>query len=184
MINSTVESAKILVYPDYRLLQKTNKITNYNDELLQLSEIMIKTMHFYDGIGLAAPQIGVNQAVFVMHLREEVKRYTIKEEPFFNKPLVFTNPKIITSQGSIVYEEGCLSLPEIREEITRNKKIEVIYQNLKGNERLLTAENLAAVCIQHEIDHLNGLLFFHRLNSIKRKFFLSKYKKQLTKQEI
>ena len=166
----------VIIYPDSRLLQKSQLITVFNADLKILAKKMLQIMSKHDGVGLAAPQIGINSRIFVMDLNQ-------KDGAEKSTPLVCVNPAIKESSGTIIYEEGCLSLPGIREKIQRKKQIVFSYQDLEGNVKLLTKEDLAAVCIQHEIDHLNGILIIHKLNSLKRKLVLSKYKKQLEYQK-
>jgi peptide deformylase len=161
--------SKILIYPNPILKKLAQKIVDFDENLQLLSEDLLRTMVENDGIGLAAPQIGVLQRIFVMNLRDDSENY----------PSVFVNPEIKEASGSITYEEGCLSIPNIRSEIERKKDIQVSYQDLKGVKRHLKATDLAAICIQHEIDHLNGVLFLDYLSPLKKRFLLKKYNKLL-----
>ena len=164
-----VKKLEVLLYPNPILLQKSEKITQFDKALKELSQNMLKTVKVYKGIGLAAPQIGILKRIFVMQIEEEE---TKKIQSY-----ICVNPEIKDAEGEIVFEEGCLSIPNMNEKVTRKKKLTLIYQNLEGKQQQLKAEKLKAICIQHEIDHLNGVLFIHRISPLKRKLLLSKYKK-------
>ncbi len=160
---------QILFYPDSILLQKSEKIIHFDKKLKELSQNMLKTVEHYEGIGLAAPQVGILKRIFVMRLEDEVT----KEIQIH----ICINPEIEDTEGEIIFEEACLSIPTVREKVTRKEKLNLNYQDLEGNQKKLKAEKLKAVCIQHEIDHLDGVLFIHRISPLKRKLLLSKYKK-------
>ena len=162
-----VKKLEVLLYPNPILLQKSEKITQFDKALKELSQNMLKTVKVYKGIGLAAPQIGILKRIFVMQIEEEE---TKKIQSY-----ICVNPEIKDAEGEIVFEEGCLSIPNMNEKVTRKKKLTLIYQNLEGKQQQLKAEKLKAICIQHEIDHLNGVLFIHRISPLKRKLLLSKY---------
>lgn len=151
----------ILVYPDRRLREKSRpvKIEELR-ELRSLIDDMAETMYTNNGLGLAAPQIGIHKRVFIIDVAK-------KEEK--SKLMVFINPIIVEREGEIKGEEGCLSFPGIFEEISRAKKVKVKALNLKGEEFELEAEGLLAVAIQHETDHLDGILLIDYLNLFKRK---------------
>ena len=136
---------EILLYPNPILLQKSKKITYFDNKLKELSQNMLKTLEDYQGIGLAAPQIGVLQRIFVMKVADEETKNI--------QTHICVNPEIKDAEGEIDFEEGCLSIPTVQEKVTRKKKLTLIYQNLEGKQ-----QQLKAVC-QHEIDHLNGVLF-------------------------
>ena len=125
---------------------------------------MFKLLYKYEGIGLAAPQIGILKRIFVLDLQEEGKK----------SPKVFINPKIIDQGGVIKYEEGCLSIPNVRLSVTRKNWVVVDYQDIEGKNQQLKLENLGAICVQHEIDHLNGILFWNHLSPLKKKNFNTK----------
>ena len=165
---------KILTEPDPFLRQKSLDVEAVNDEIRSLMNDMLETMYNAPGIGLAAIQIGVPKRVIVIDLSRD------DEE---KKPLYFVNPKIITnSDNEAVYEEGCLSVPGQFAEINRPDKCKVKYLDYDGNEKILDAEGLLATCIQHEIDHLEGILFIDYLSKLKKGMIikkLSKHKKSL-----
>lgn len=164
--------SKVLIFPDPLLRKTSLEIIDFEINTKKLSEDLLETMIAYEGIGLAAPQIGVLQRMFVMNLEniEDIKP---------NFPKVFINPIIIEkTKEEIIYQEGCLSIPNIRANIKRKKTIHLSYQDLQGRKKILKATNLAAVCIQHEIDHLNGILFLDHLEPLERKFLINKYNKK------
>ena len=160
--------SKILTFPDPILRKFSLEINEFGAKIQSLSENLLKTMQVYGGIGLAAPQMGILQRIFVMDLKD------INSD----MPKTFINPKIEKTCDEITYEEGCLSIPNIRANVIRKKYISVSYQDLNGQQKILEVENLTAICIQHEIDHLNGILFLDHLSPIERKILVDKYKKQ------
>jgi peptide deformylase len=161
---------KILTEPDPFLRQKSNKVDQVNDEIQTLMDDMLETMYNAPGIGLAAIQVGVPKRVIVMDLsREDEKK----------NPLYFVNPEIITnSNHDAAYEEGCLSVPGQFAEISRPDRCKVKYLDYDGNEKILDTEGLLATCIQHEIDHLEGILFIDYLSKLKKSMIVKKLSKQ------
>ena len=161
---------KILTEPDLFLRQKSIKVEKVNDELRSLMDDMIETMHAAPGIGLAAIQVGVPTRVIVIDLsREDEKK----------NPLYFVNPEIISNSSvDAVYEEGCLSVPGQFAEINRPDNCKVKFLDYKGKEKILEAEDLLATCIQHEIDHLEGILFIDYLSKLKKTMIVKKLSKQ------
>jgi peptide deformylase len=161
---------KILTEPDPFLRQKSVKVEQVNDKIRTLMDDMLETMYNAPGIGLAAIQIGVPKRVIVMDLsRNDEKK----------NPLYFINPEIITnSNNDSAYEEGCLSVPGQFAEINRPDKCKVKYLDYSGNEQILNAEDLLATCIQHEMDHLEGILFIDYLSKLKRSMIVKKLSKQ------
>ena len=161
---------KILTEPDLFLRQNSIKVDKVDDEIRSLMTDMLETMYDAPGIGLAAIQIGVPKRVIVMDLsRNDEKK----------NPLYFINPEIITnSNNDSAYEEGCLSVPGQFAEINRPDKCKVKYLDYSGNEQILNAENLLATCIQHEMDHLEGILFIDYLSKLKRSMIVKKLSKQ------
>ncbi len=133
------------------LLKKARPITVFDEKLATLAADMLETMHAKDGIGLAANQIGLLRRIFVMDLQDE-------EAPE-DSPQVFINPEILEQEGSQTYLEGCLSLPGLYGYVERPAWLKLHFQDLEGVTHELEARGLAAVCIAHEIDHLNGILF-------------------------
>jgi peptide deformylase len=161
---------KILTEPDPFLRQKSLKVEEVNDEIRELMDDMLETMYHAPGIGLAAIQIGIPKRVIVMDLSRD------QEE---KKPLYFVNPEIITnSNNEASYEEGCLSVPGQFAEINRPDKCRVKYLDYSGDEKVLEAEGLLATCIQHEIDHLEGILFIDYLSKLKKSMIVKKLSKQ------
>jgi peptide deformylase len=161
---------KILTEPDLFLRQKSIKVEKVSDELRSLMDDMIETMHAAPGIGLAAIQVGVPKRVIVIDLsREDEKK----------NPLYFVNPEIISNSSiDAVYEEGCLSVPGQFAEINRPDKCKVKFLDYNGKEKILDAEGLLATCIQHEIDHLEGILFIDYLSKLKKTMIVKKLSKQ------
>jgi len=165
---------KILVEPDPFLRRKSKKVEKVDDDVRSLMNDMLETMYDAPGIGLAAIQIGVPKRIIVMDLAKENEK---------KQPLYFVNPEIITkSEIDLTYEEGCLSVPGQFAEIDRPDRCKIKYLDYDGKEQILNAEGLLATCIQHEIDHLEGILFIDYLSKLKRSMItkkLSKQKKEL-----
>ena len=159
----------ILIHPDSRLRKKCELVKDFDSKLENLTQDMLETMYDAPGIGLAAPQIGVMSQVFVMDC-------AIKDEK--PNPLILINPSILWhSEETPVHSEGCLSIPEQYEEVTRPKSVKVSFQNIKGVVSEMLFEGMEATCSQHEIDHLNGKLFIDYLSNLKRKMITDKMKK-------
>ena len=161
---------KILTEPDPFLRQKSKPVEQVDDEIKTLMDDMLETMYAAPGIGLAAVQIGVPKRVIVIDLsRDDEKK----------NPLYFINPEIITnSESDATYEEGCLSVPGQFAEINRPDKCKVNYLDYNGKKQTLDAEGLLATCIQHEIDHLEGILFIDYLSKLKKSMIVKKLSKQ------
>ncbi len=150
----------ILHYPDKRLRNKALPVSVFDDELRALCDDMAETMYAAPGVGLAAPQIGVSKRIFVIDVAPSDAPSELR---------TFINPEIIAKEGEMVWEEGCLSFPGIHEEVDRAAKVTVRAQNEKGETFELTAENLLAIAIQHEYDHLEGTLLVDRVSLLKRR---------------
>jgi peptide deformylase len=148
---------RILEFPDPRLRKKAVPVEVVDDPLRQLIDDMFETMYGAPGIGLAATQVDVHRRLLVADVSQE------KDEP-----QVLINPEILERDGSAITEEGCLSVPGYYEEIERAEHIKVRYLDRNGNEQESEYEGLLAVCVQHEIDHLDGKLFVDYLSEIKR----------------
>ncbi|BAU56811.1 peptide deformylase [Halorhodospira halochloris] len=159
---------EVLVFPDPRLREPAQPVVEVDESIEELIADMLETMYHESGIGLAATQIGVAKRVIVIDVSEERDR-----------PLVLVNPQIVEGRGEVVREEGCLSVPGYYAEVTR--AAEVSYRGLDrdGQEVEGTADGLLAICIQHEIDHLDGKLFVDYLSELKRK----RVRKRLEKRE-
>lgn len=161
---------KILTAPDPRLREISKPVERVDDELRVLMDDMLETMYDAPGIGLAAIQVGVPLRVIVMDLAGE------EEEP---APQYFVNPEIIDpSDEQAVYQEGCLSVPEYFDDVERPARCRVKFLDYHGEEKILDAEGLLATCIQHEMDHLEGVLFIDHLSRLKRDRVLKKLKKE------
>lgn len=162
---------KIIEYPEPLLRLKAKEVDVFNDELKILVEDMAETMWDAPGIGLAAPQVAQSIRVIVVDITEpdeEEKHY-----------MALINPEIIEHEGTQVDEEGCLSVPELTAQVQRYKKITVNYQTESGETKQLIAEDRFAVVLQHEIDHLDGVLFIDHLSPLKRNLYKKKRKKML-----
>lgn len=179
------EKLQIYTYPEPVLSKKAIEVTEFTPQLEKLVEDMLFTMYHAPGIGLAAPQVGESIRLFVLDVdydRETVTNADGKDEirmSGFN-PMVFINPIITGTAGTTTYEEGCLSLPGIYEEVKRHKEVHVKFQDLKGNFHEMTFDDMLAICIQHENDHLEGIVFIERLSNLKKNF----YKKKLAKEKV
>ena len=159
----------ILTVPDPKLKLVSKPVERVDDALRALMDDMLETMYAAPGIGLAAIQVGEPVRVIVMDLARE------GEEP---APRHFVNPEIVwASEETAPYEEGCLSVPEIYDEVERPARVKIRYLNYRGEEVVEDCEGLYAVCIQHEMDHLNGVLFIDHLSRLKRDRAVAKVKK-------
>ena len=160
---------EIITVPDPLLKQVSAPVQRVDEEVRALMDDMLETMYAAPGIGLAAVQVGVPRRIIVMDLARE------GEEP---QPRYFVNPEITwASEELAVREEGCLSVPEIYDEVERPAQVKMRYLNYKGEEVVEDCEGLYAVCIQHEMDHLNGVLFIDHLSRLKRARAVAKVKK-------
>tara|TARA_Y100001970_G_scaffold277980_1_gene382996 strand:- start:447 stop:971 length:525 start_codon:yes stop_codon:yes gene_type:complete len=165
---------RILTVPDPMLRQKSIPVEKIDANIKNLMNDMLETMYDAPGIGLAAIQIGIAKRVVVMDVSKEADK---------KEPLYFVNPEITwKSSTSTTYEEGCLSIPNQFAKIKRADKCNVKYLDYDGVEKEIKAEGLIATCIQHEIDHLNGILFIDYLSNLKKNIIIkkvSKHKKEL-----
>jgi peptide deformylase len=159
---------KIVKYPEPVLSQPGEPVTEFDTELKKLADDMFETMYASQGIGLAAPQVAVAKRVTVIDLSGG-------KDPA--QKLVLVNPEIIFREGKQYEEEGCLSFPEIREKVQRASKVKVRAQDLKGKWFEMEGEELLSRAFQHEIDHLDGMLFIFRMSSLKRDLVLRKIRK-------
>ena len=159
----------ILILPDERLRAIAEPIAQVDDEVKQLAKDMLDTMYDAPGIGLAAPQIGELRRIVVMDLAKE------GEEP---DPIVMVNPEILKySDETVVTEEGCLSIPELYYDVERPAEVTVRYTDLDGKVIEREANDRLAICIQHELDHLDGVLYIDYLSRLKRDRVLKKFQK-------
>jgi peptide deformylase len=159
----------IITLPDKRLRRVSEPVGKITAEIKKLVEDMFETMYDAPGIGLAAVQVGVLKRVVTMDLSK-------KEGP--SEPKVFINPEIVwSSEEQSTYEEGCLSIPDIHEDVDRPARVKVKYLDIEGNAHEEEAEGLFATCIQHEVDHLNGVLFIDHISKLKRDRITKKFVK-------
>ena len=159
----------IVKFPDPILQRPADAVTVFDDDLRRLVDDMFESMYVAHGIGLAAPQIGVP------------KRLTVIDLSFQKTPedkIALINPEVVTKEGKIFEEEGCLSLPDIREKVARAAKVKIRAQDLEGNWFEREAEDLLARAFQHEIDHLDGVLFIFRMSGLKRDMILRRIRKE------
>jgi peptide deformylase len=159
----------ILTLPDPRLRLVSKPVGKVDAQIRKLVEDMFETMYSAPGIGLAAVQVGVPKRVVTTDLAK-------KDEP--KNPQVYINPEVVwASEERSTYEEGCLSIPEYYEEVERPSQVKVRYTDLEGHEQEIEANGLLATCLQHEIDHLNGVLFIDHISKLKRSRVIKKFAK-------
>ena len=162
----------VLQFPDPRLRRRAEPVEKVTDELRQLAADMLETMYDEPGIGLAAPQVGAPLRLVVLDTE-----WT--EEEAQRSPLVLVNPEIVEHTGRILWTEGCLSVPDFSADVERAERVVLRATDLEGNEIVEEATGLRAVCFQHELDHLDGVLFIDRLSRLKRDLYVQKRKKAL-----
>ena len=159
----------IIIIPDKRLRLKSEPVKTIGKDIRALVEDMFATMYAAPGIGLAAIQIGVPARIVTMDLAK-------KDEP--KAPQVFINPEVTwRSDEKATYEEGCLSVPDYYEDVERPKAVKVKFLDLDGKPHELAADGLLATCLQHEIDHINGVLFIDYISKLKRDMVIKRFKK-------
>lgn len=162
----------IVTLPDPILRHVSTPVETFDAGLKRLADDMLETMYDAPGIGLAAIQVGVPRRLLVLDVTDH-------EEGEAKQPLILVNPKIITMGDTLkLYEEGCLSLPDVRIDIERPSTLSVQYQDLDGQQRVLAADGLLATAIQHEMDHLDGRLIIDFLTRLKRDIIIRRFKKQ------
>ncbi len=159
---------EILTFPDPRLKKSASEVEHMDGSLAALVEDMVQTMYAAPGIGLAATQVGSQDRIVVLDVNPEDKGKEL---------LKLVNPRITASEGSLIWEEGCLSVVDYTAEVKRAAKIEVKAWTLEQKEITLQAEELRAVCLQHELDHLSGKLFIDRISRLKRELYARRVKK-------
>jgi peptide deformylase len=160
----------IVKYGDPVLEKPSATITSFDDELRQLADDMFESMYAAHGVGLAAPQIGISKRIAVIDV-------TFKEDP--DAKIVLVNPEIIHVEGRLTSNEGCLSIPEFREKVTRARKVTARAQNLEGETFEVTGEELLARALLHETDHLNGKLYINHISALKRDMMKRKIRKMV-----
>ena len=166
---------EVLRFPDKRLREISKPITEITDEIRTLAQEMCDVMYEEPGIGLAAPQVGEAIRLIVVDTEwthEDTER----------NPLILVNPEIAEREGTITWTEGCLSVPDFEAEVERCRSVRLIAQDLEGEAVTIDASELQAVCFQHEIDHLDGILFIDRISRLKRNLYVNKRKKQLRRE--
>ncbi|MBQ4834589.1 peptide deformylase [Pseudoalteromonas sp. MMG010] len=158
---------EVLRFPDERLRTVAKEVSEVNDETRQIVKDMLETMYDENGIGLAATQVNIHQRIVVIDVSEER-----------DQPLILINPQIIKKDGSTISEEGCLSVPNSYAKVDRAETVTVAALNDSGAEFVLDADELLAICIQHELDHLQGKLFIDYLSPLKRQRIRKKLEKE------
>jgi peptide deformylase len=159
----------LIILPDPLLRQQSKPVEQVDDEISRLADDMLETMYDAPGIGLAAIQIGVPRRMLVIDVSREDED---------NKPVVFINPEILKVSDEVsTYEEGCLSIPDYYAEVERPASLTVSYIDRDGKKQTVEADGLLATCLQHEIDHLNGILFIDHISRLKRDMVIKKFTK-------
>jgi peptide deformylase len=176
---------KIYTYPDVVLTQKAIPISRVDKSLYPLFDDMLETMYYAPGVGLAANQVGILQRICVIDTEyESLDPIDMKPGDFLpdnfevingqyvsgKNPIILINPQIVWNEGSATFKEACLSVPNFQSEVKRANRIQLEYQDVNGLTKNLAAEGFQAICIQHEIDHLNGKLFIDRISKLKQDF--------------
>lgn len=174
---------EILKFPDPRLRLVSQEVDEVTPELVKLSEDMLETMYEARGIGLAAPQVNHQVRLLVIDTRPRDKegRYDIKEmgelEAKVQQPVIIFNPKVVEGDGKTTYDEGCLSVPTFFETVERYEHVKVTGLDKNGKEIMIETDGLLAICLQHEMDHLEGKLFIDRISFVKASRIKNKIKK-------
>jgi peptide deformylase len=166
---------EVLKFPDKRLREVSTPIEKITDEIRELANDMLDVMYDEPGIGLAAPQVGQTIRLVVVDTEwtaEDAER----------SPLVLVNPEILEHSGQITWTEGCLSVPDFEADVERASHVKLRASNLEGEDLEIDASELQAVCFQHEIDHLDGVLFIDRISRLKRNLYTQRRKKQLRRE--
>jgi peptide deformylase len=186
---------KIFTFPDVVLTKKADHVQRVEKSMFKLADDMLETMYDAPGIGLAANQVGILQRILVIDTEYDYEELpegaelpvgvevagggVIKNR----KPRIIFNPEIILREGSILFSEGCLSVPEYSAEVKRSEKIKLQYQDIDGVTQTLSAEGIMAVAIQHEMDHLDGKLFIDRLSPLKKEMARKRLRKERAERE-
>jgi len=166
---------EVLKFPDKRLREVSTPLEKITDEIRELANDMLEVMYDEPGVGLAAPQVGQTVRLIVVDTEwtaEDAER----------NPLVLVNPEILEHSGRITWTEGCLSVPDFEADVERAARVKLRASNLEGEELEIDASELQAVCFQHEIDHLDGVLFIDRISRLKRNLYTQRRKKQLRRE--
>ena len=169
---------KVIIYPDVQLRSVSKPVTVFDARLKEFALDMTETMYASRGIGLAAIQVAVAQRIFVLDTqwRDEAEdQFEVKKRPRY-----FVNPELLEGEGDVLFEEGCLSIPKMYGDVMRREEIRVRYADLTGKVYEETLKDIDAIAFQHELDHLNGVLFFDHLSAFRRRTLLEKYLKMQT----
>jgi len=166
--NSNMAILEIKKYPERVLKQKAKPVTSFGEDLQSLIDNMIETMYAAPGVGLAAPQVGSSKRLAVIDISSREDKFPL---------LVLVNPVVVICEGEVEFEEGCLSLPEYTAKVKRAEKVLVNALDRNGKAIEIEGTDLLAIALQHEIDHLDGMLLIDRISPIKREFFKKRYKK-------
>ncbi len=187
---------KIFTFPDLILAQKASPIARVEKSMHKLADDMLETMYEAPGIGLAANQVGILDRILVVDTEYDIEELPEGQEPpkgaevyagsivTNRKPKIIINPEIIYKEGSTAISEGCLSVPEYSAEVKRAEKIKVKYQDIDGLEKVLSADGLLAIALQHEMDHLDGKLFIDRLSPLKKELAKKKLRQERKLREL
>ncbi len=153
---------KILKFPDPMLKKSADDVILFNEEISNLIDDLIETMFYYDALGIAATQVNIKKKIIIINLSNN----------YIKQPFVLINPKIFFFKKEILCEEGCLSFPNIFLKIKRHKNIFIKYFDINGILHFLKADNMLSICLQHEIDHINGITMYDKVNNIKKRIIL------------
>jgi len=167
----------ILVYPDKKLKLISKEVLSFDATLHELLDDLYDTMCERNGVGLAAIQVGIAQRILIINIPLEVEE-GVHDQPKENT-LEMINPIILEKEGSALFQEGCLSLPGVYEDVERAKHVKVAYFDREGNKQIIEDDDFLSIAMQHEIDHLDGKVFIEKLSYIKRKKFEKEWKKVL-----
>lgn len=168
----------IVEYPDKRLKEKSKEIDKFDKELHKLLDAMYETMIGSNGIGLAAIQVGHAKRALILNIPDE------NDEQSVDTLIEMINPVITQTNGVTTYQEGCLSVPSFYEDVERHENITVNYQDRDGNTKIMEADGLLSIAIQHEMDHLEGILFIDKLSYSRRKKFEKEYKRMQKEKKL
>ena len=172
----------ILIWPDPKLLQPSSRVDAIDDEVRTLVADMFETMYHANGVGLAAPQIGVHRRIVIIDLAGyDHEQDGVKPDVKDEKPIVCINPVVSNKSGELEWREGCLSVPGETGMVTRAAKCTLTYLDLEGKEQVIEAEGLRAVAVQHEVDHLDGKVYVEYLSKLRRDIIRKKMLKLLGK---
>jgi len=160
---------QVLKVPDPFLKKRVKAVEKIDSEILKILDDMAETMYYSNGIGLAASQVGIDKRLVVIDFSTEERKMVL---------LKLINPEIVSGEGELVMEEGCLSVPEIRDEVKRYKWVKLRYLDIDGNIKEVEDEGFLARVVQHEIDHLDGIVFLDRLSPLKKALYYRRLKKE------